>query len=90
MCSDLGSFCERKLAVRWFGLSNRVFELDSGGVRSVSGSTAGRRLVMLCDKISPRHLERNVLLHACGSSAHQVLHNREGSIAQLCRNDEVP
>ena len=44
---------------------------------------------MMTDKIRPHHLERKAILYVRQSSAHQVLHNREGSALQYAMRDRL-
>src|SRR5205814_5326512 len=44
---------------------------------------------MMPDKIRPHHLDRKALLYVRQSSAHQVLHNREGRALQYAMRDRL-
>ncbi|MCK1674991.1 recombinase family protein [Bradyrhizobium sp. 150] len=44
---------------------------------------------MISDKLRPHHLERKAILYVRQSSAHQVLHNREGSALQYAMRDRL-
>src|SRR5207248_4904415 len=54
-----------------------------------AGLARWRRPVMISDKVRPHHLERKALLYIRQSSAHQVLHNREGSALQCGTRDRL-